>query len=104
MLKTNNYLKAIDNRLGNPNNTFNTINNATWQVYKSEIRSKLTYWQFLRESLRYYMLKLGLFAFYISVRVRSALGYKVDKDELKDFELDYTAEENASKGSADAKK
>ena len=73
-------------------------------MYKSEIRSKLTYWQFLRESLRYYMLKLGLFAFYISVRVRSALGYKVDKDELKDFELDYTAEENASKGSADAKK
>ena len=49
------------------------------------------------------MLKLGLFAFYMSVRVRSMLGYKVDKDELKDFELDYTAEDNASKGSADAK-
>jgi len=30
-----------------------------------------------------------LFAFYLSVRVRSALGFKVDKDELSDFELDY---------------
>lgn len=103
VLKTNNYLKSIDNRLGNPNNTYNTINEATWQVYKTEIRHKITTWQFLKESLRYYFLKLGLFAFYISIRVRSALGYKVDVDELKDFELDYTAEENASKGSADAK-
>lgn len=103
VLKTNNYLKSIDNRLGNPNNTYNTINEATWQVYKTEIRHRITTWQFLKESLRYYFLKLGLFAFYISIRVRSALGYKVDVDELKDFELDYTAEENASKGSADAK-
>ena len=103
VLKTNNYLKSIDNRLGNPNNTYNTINEATWQVYKTEIRHKITTWQFFKESLRYYFLKLGLFAFYISIRVRNALGYKVDVDELKDFELDYTAEENASKGSAEAK-
>ena len=103
VLKTNNYLKSIDNRLGNPNNTYNTINEATWQVYKTEIRHKITTWQFFKESLRYYFLKLGLFTFYISIRVRNALGYKVDVDELKDFELDYTAEENASKGSADAK-
>ena len=26
VLKTNNYLKAIDRRLGNPNNNFNVIN------------------------------------------------------------------------------
>lgn len=25
VLKTNSYLRAIDNRLGNPNNSFNTI-------------------------------------------------------------------------------
>mmetsp|Transcript_42613 Transcript_42613/g.40892 ORF Transcript_42613/g.40892 Transcript_42613/m.40892 type:complete len:98 (-) Transcript_42613:115-408(-) len=25
LLKTNNYLRAIDSRLGNPNNSFNTI-------------------------------------------------------------------------------
>ena len=30
ILKTNSYLRAIDLRLGNPNNTFNTINNITW--------------------------------------------------------------------------
>lgn len=91
VLKTNNYLKAIDKRLGNPNNTFNTINEVTWAVYKSEIRPGLSSWQFMRESLRYYMLRLGLFAFYLSVRVRSALGFKVDVDELKDFELDYVS-------------
>ena len=33
LLKTNNYLRAIDKRLGNPNNTFNIINNITWKVY-----------------------------------------------------------------------
>ena len=30
VLKTNNYLRAIDRRLGNPTNTFNTINEITW--------------------------------------------------------------------------
>lgn len=100
VLKTNNYLKAIDKRLGNPNNTFNTINEVTWKVYKREIRPTLSTWQYLRESLRYYFLKLGLFAFYLSVRVRSALGYRVDIDELKDFELDYMADESGSTKSA----
>ena len=33
VLKTNNYLRAIDRRLGSPNNTFNSINEITWQVY-----------------------------------------------------------------------
>jgi hypothetical protein len=44
VMKTNNYLKAIDNRLGNPNNTFNTINEVTWKVYKREIAPKLSTW------------------------------------------------------------
>jgi aarF domain-containing kinase len=30
VMKTNNYLRAIDRRLGNPNNTFNVVNNVTW--------------------------------------------------------------------------
>jgi hypothetical protein len=102
VMKTNNYLKAIDKRLGNPNNTFNTINNVTWDVYRKEISKDMGYWQFIRETLRYYFLRLGLFAFYMSVRVRSALGYKVDVDELKDFELDVMVDENASKGSFEA--
>lgn len=33
VFKTNNYLRAIDRRLGNPNNTFNVINNISWEVY-----------------------------------------------------------------------
>ncbi len=37
VLKTNNYLRAIDRRLGNPNNTFNVINEVTWSVYQKEI-------------------------------------------------------------------
>jgi len=37
VLKTNNYLRAIDRRLGNPTNTFTTINNITWDVYWKEI-------------------------------------------------------------------
>ena len=37
ILKTNNYLRAIDKRLGNPNNTYNIINNVTWKVYKHEM-------------------------------------------------------------------
>ena len=37
VMKTNNYLRAIDRRLGNPNNTFNVVNNVTWSVYRKEI-------------------------------------------------------------------
>lgn len=37
VFKTNNYLRAIDRRLGNPNNTFNVINNISWEVYQKEI-------------------------------------------------------------------
>lgn len=44
VLKTNNYLRAIDKRLGNPNNTYNTINEMTWQVYSVEFRKKMGLW------------------------------------------------------------
>lgn len=37
VMKTNNYLRAIDRRLGNPNNTFSVINDVTWKVFRSEI-------------------------------------------------------------------
>lgn len=37
VMKTNNYLRTIDKRLGNPNNTFNIVNEVTWDVFKSEI-------------------------------------------------------------------
>ena len=44
MLKTNNYLKAIDKRLGNPINTYNVINNVTWDVYRNEISRGKSFW------------------------------------------------------------
>ena len=88
VLKTNNYLRAIDRRLGNPTNTFNTINECTWRVYWREVASDMSYYSVFREFFRYYILKMGLYAMYLRVRMRSAMGLKVDEDELKDFELD----------------
>jgi hypothetical protein len=42
VLKTNNYLRAIDKRLGNPHNSFQIINDVTWIIYSTEI--KITKW------------------------------------------------------------
>ena len=80
VMKTNNYLRAIDRRLGNPNNTFSVINNITWQVYKKEAR--LSYWQYARESLRFMLVKCGLFAMYVSLRLRMMLGLHYDPEAL----------------------
>lgn len=93
VLKTNNYLRAIDRRLGNPTNTFNTINEITWDVYWKEVSQDLSYYSLFVEFFRYYYLKMGLFAMYMNVRLRSAFGLQVDKDELKDFELDVVTDD-----------
>lgn len=37
IFKTNDYLRAIDNRLGQPANTFNIINDYTWRVFQEEL-------------------------------------------------------------------
>ena len=37
VMKTNNYLRAIDRRLGNPHNTFSVINETSWKVYKKDV-------------------------------------------------------------------
>jgi hypothetical protein len=89
-MKTNNYLRAIDRRLGNPTNTFAVINRVSWQVYKKDIGPKLSYWCYYREMFRYYILKFGLIAAYMGVRVKQILGYQVSSEELQDFELDVT--------------
>ena len=89
VLKTNNYLRAIDRRLGNPSNTFNIINEKTWTVYWNEVSKEESYYSLLREFFRFYILKIGLFAMYLRVKFRSSFGMQVDVDELKDFELDY---------------
>ena len=95
VLKTNNYLRAIDRRLGNPTNTFMTINEITWDVYWREVSYDMSYYSLFREFWRYQILRVGLFAMYMSVRMRSALGLQVDEDELKDFELDVMTGDDA---------
>ena len=97
-MKTNNYLRSIDRRLGNPINTYNVINEVTWDVFKTEIRKDLSYWTFFREASRYFILKMGLLMWYINIRIRSAFGLKVDEDELKDFDLDVVENPAALEG------
>ena len=67
ILKTNNYLRAIDRRLGNPNNTFNTINNITWEVYSREMahHNRLLY---IKEFFKYYWLKFLLWVNFLYVK------------------------------------
>ena len=93
VLKTNNYLRAIDRRLGNPTNTFNTINEITWDVFWKEVSEDMSVYSIVREFFRYYLLKAGLFGMYLKVRLRSAFGLQVDENELKDFELDVMADD-----------
>ena len=88
ILKTNNYLRAIDKRLGNPNNTYNIINNVTWSVYRNEMASA-SQWDYYRELGRYYFLKV-LFALYVfKIRIQGLFGIKASPEELQDFDLDY---------------
>ena len=93
VLKTNNYLRAIDRRLGNPTNTFNTINEITWGVYWREVSEDMSVYSIIREVFRYYFLKFGLHMMYLQVLFRSAFGMQVDEDELKDFELDVMSDD-----------
>jgi hypothetical protein len=90
VLKTNNYLRTIDRRLGNPNNTFAVINEVTWSVMKKDMSKNMTFWQYWHEAYRYYTLKFSLFVYYLHLRMKTALGIKCDEEEMKDFELDAT--------------
>jgi len=96
VLKTNNYLKSIDKRLGNPNNTFVALNDVTWQVFNQEIRKMVTFSDYCKEFFRYYKIKVGLFFLHQWFKVRHALGYELDADDLEDFELDVVDHRNAS--------
>ena len=92
ILKTNNYLRAIDKRLGNPTNTYNIINNVTWRIYCREVAFKAEQtgkWQFAMDCYRYYIIKLIFCLNFFRVRMLSLIGVKASKDELEDFELDY---------------
>lgn len=47
----------------------------------------------IRELFRYGVLKFGLYIMYLQVRLKSAFGFQVDEDELKDFELDVMSDD-----------
>lgn len=79
-MKTNNYLRAIDRRLGNPNNTFHVINEFSWEVFRTEF--KMSNWIYAKEWLKYYVLKTALYLFYLNLRVRTFFGLEVDKQDL----------------------
>jgi aarF domain-containing kinase len=63
VLKTNNYLKSIDSRLGNPNNSFTIINNTSWKVFSRELRPRLSRGTYFREWWRYHKLRFLLFLY-----------------------------------------
>jgi len=54
----------------------------------------LSTWAFIRETLRYYVVKGALLAMYLGLRCRLMLGLKVDEEELEDFDLDVTHHDN----------
>ena len=88
ILKTNNYLRAIDKRLGNPNNTYNIINNITWKIYQKELAQE-DRWDYMKECWKYYSIKFVFALLYFKLRVLGLLGYKASPEELQDFDLDY---------------
>ena len=88
LLKTNNYLRAIDKRLGNPNNTYNIINNVTWKVFCKEMASQ-NKWDYVKEMWKYFVLKMVLALYLCKIKCQSLFGIKASEEEMQDFELDY---------------
>ena len=86
VLKTNNYLRAIDKRLGNPTNSFYVINDVTWRVFKSEV--KVGRWLYLKEGFRYYWLKFWLTMYRVKLIFMHMFGIKASDEELEDFDVD----------------
>lgn len=88
VLKTNNYLKSIDSRLGNPNNSFTIINNVSWKVFRTELRPRMSSGTYYREYWRYYKLKVLLFLYRQWILLKQLFGYKASPDEMQDFEIE----------------
>lgn len=87
VLKTNSYLRAIDKRLGDPNNSFSMINEVTWRVYKKEI--KLSTWFYYKEAFRFYWIKFMLYIMRLKIRFLHMFGVKASPEELEDFDIDF---------------
>ena len=89
ILKTNNYLRAIDRRIGNPTNTFNVINDISYRVYVKEMASTDKDMKPWTEWWRYHKLQFIMFMFRVYYRMLGMVGIKSNDDELEDFEVDF---------------
>jgi len=88
ILKTNNYLRAIDKRLGNPNNTYNTINEVTWSVFCKELAHE-NRMDYFREYMYYVTIKMYMMMMLFKIKFQSLFGIKASIEELQNFDLDY---------------
>lgn len=88
IFKTNNYLRAIDRRLGNPTNTYNIINEVTWRVYSSELLQE-SRWEYFKEVFQYYLIKFLLKMYSFKITFMRLFGIKASKEEFQDFEENY---------------
>lgn len=94
LMKTNHYLRQIDMRLGNPTNTFNQVNNVTWKIFIESQGKTLSTIQYYRHIFNFYYLKFGLWCYGMSIQLRHMLGFEIAKEDLENFELDYTEHTN----------
>ena len=88
IFKVNEYLRAIDRRLGNPTNTFTALNDITWEVYRKEVLRNRSTWEYMKEATKFYILKFWLYIAYLDVRFRQMFGlslaaYEADEHEVK---------------------
>lgn len=79
VLKTNNYLRTIDMRLGSPGNNFRVVNEVSWRVYCKEILpfKKLSRVQRFREVGSYWFLKCLMMGYFWILKMKQICGMAV---------------------------
>lgn len=66
VLKSNNYLRTIDMKLGSPGNNLRIVNKYSWDIYCSEIlpnKPNVSYLSRFRQISAYYFLRLLMFGY-----------------------------------------
>lgn len=87
VFKINNYLRAIDRRLGNPTNTFRVINEFSLDVYVNETRKNMTSLQYAFQIFKYYCVRMWLCGVHLRLWLSRVFGFS-RAEELADFESD----------------
>ena len=86
MFKTNDYIRAIDAKLGNPLNTYSQLNDITWDIYKKEQLAKVNFSKRFKQKFHYMKVKFyfNFLKFYYFVLERLHL---IKKEQLADFDV-----------------